>query len=89
MSMTLLPAKKGTCVHCATEHGENDPHNFQSLFWGMRFKMKYGRDPTHADCVGHLSAKIRALYREVLPRHGIEWTEPEGDPVCEPYAMSK
>lgn len=88
--LTPLPAKAGTCVHCATEHGKDDPHNFQSIFWGIRFKMRWGRDPTHADCVAHLSPRIQTAYREVLLlRYDIEWTEPKGEPVSEPYEVSK
>lgn len=44
---------------CATEHGENQPHNYWSLFYGMRFKLRYGRDATHADAIAHLSAEYR------------------------------
>ncbi len=84
--MMLMPAAPGTCVHCATVHSENDPHNFQSVFWGMRFKMKWGRDPTHADCVAHLSEPIQLRYRSVLKKFGIDWTEPNGEPIREPYA---
>lgn len=86
MGMMLLPAAPGTCVHCATAHGEGSPHNFQSIFYGMRFKMKWGRDPTHADCVAHLPEEVRLRYREVLPDFGIEWTEPDSEPIREPYA---
>ena len=82
--MTLLPAAPGTCVHCATAHGENDPHNFQSIFYAVRFNMKWGRSPTHADCVAHLSEEIKQRYRQVLPEFGVEW----GEPIAEPYAES-
>ena len=85
-TMMLMPAAPGTCVHCATAHGEHDPHNFQSLFWGMRFQMKWGRQPTHADCVAHLPESRQAQYREALSELGIAWTEPNGEPISEPYA---
>ena len=84
--MMLMPARPGACVHCATKHGEHDPHNFQSVFWGMRFKMKWGRDPTHADCVAHLSGERQTCYRAALVQLGIEWTEPDGEPIREPFA---
>ncbi len=85
----LLPAATGTCAQCATEHGPDDPHNFQSIFWGMRFKMAHGRDPTHADCVAHLPASIQEAYRKILPKFGVDWTEPKGDPISEPYSVSE
>ena len=87
--LTLMPAKRGTCAFCATEHGELDPHNFQSLFYGVRFVAKYGRDPTHADCVAHLPEARRTAYRAVLPRFDVEWTEPDGEAISEPYAVSE
>lgn len=86
--MTLLPAKAGTCAYCATKHGEHDPHNFQSLSYGVRFLAQYGRDLTHADCVAHLSAKRRQAYRDVLPRFSLDWSEPVGEPISEPYLLS-
>ena len=87
-SMKMLPAPPGTCVHCATKHGENDPHNWWSLFYGMRFKMKWGRDHTHADCVAHLPPECREAYREALREHGYEWTQ-NGEPIREPYAEAE
>ncbi len=83
--LNLLPAKAGTCVHCATFHGVNDPHNYFSVFYGMRFLMTHSRDATHADCVAHLSDAIKAVYRAVIERRGLPWTEPPGEPVAEPY----
>lgn len=85
----VLPAKPGTCVHCATEHDEHGPHNLWSLFYGTRFLQKWGRNPTHADCAAHLTPERRRAYRRVLGNMGIEWTLPtDGDPIREPYAES-
>jgi hypothetical protein len=87
--MMLLPAAPGTCVHCATDHGAHDPHNFQSIFYGMRFLMKWGREFTHADCVAHLTEQRQLHYRQVLAEFGIEWTEPDGKPIREPYEKAE
>ena len=84
----LMPAAPGTCVQCATPHGEHDPHNFHSLFWWIRFKMKWGREPTQADCVAHLPEVLRVRYREILSELGFPWTQPDGEPIREPYAES-
>jgi hypothetical protein len=86
--MMMLPAKAGTCAYCATAHGENDPHNFQSVFYGMRFLGTFDRDVTHADCVAHLPEARRGLYRKALEEFGLTWTEPEGEPISEPYVES-
>jgi len=87
--MRLLPARSGTCVHCATAHGEHDPHNFWSLFYHVRFSAKWRRNATHADCVGHLPESTQRRYRSALEQQGHEWSEPEGTRACEPYARSE
>lgn len=86
--MMLLPAKAGTCAYCATAHGKNDPHNFQSVFYGMRFRGTFGRDVTHADCVAHLPKATQELYRTAMKTFDLTWTEPEGDAISEPYVES-
>lgn len=65
-TMMMLPAAPGTCVHCATNHREHEPHNWWSIFYGMRFRMQYGRDATHADCVAHLPEETRCFYKKAL-----------------------
>lgn len=92
-SMKILPAASGTCCMCATAHGEYEPHNYWSLFYGMRFKLEYGRDVTHADAIAHLSggSSVRYCYKDVLAVAGRPWTEPpEGvEPIAEHYAESQ
>ncbi len=74
---------------CASRHEEHLGHNLWSLFYMMRFKIKYGRDPTHADTVAHLPPDLAGLWRQAVENAGHEWTEPEGDdPKAEPYAVS-
>lgn len=86
----LMPAKPGTCVHCATEHGEHQPHNYWSVYYQVRFVAKFRRDATHADCCAHLPEASRKLYRELVEAHGKKWSEPaEGQPIREPYAESE
>ena len=86
----ILPAPRGTCIQCATAHGEHDPHNWWSLYYHVRFRMKWNRAASHADCVGHLPESRRRLYRQALEKQGHEWSEPaEGEPASEPYAESE
>lgn len=63
----------------------------------MRFKMKYGRDATHADACEHLRRETTAdgfdkfvrQYIAALREHGKEWSSPaDGEPIAEPYAES-
>ena len=86
----ILPAAPGTCAFCATAHDEQHPHNWWSVFYAMRFRLKWGRDATHADAVAHLPKPIRDAYRRVLAERGHRWTEPPADcgPVAEPYKES-
>ena len=85
--MMLMPVdtSDGKCGECATKHEPEMPHNAQSLFYGMRFKMRYGREGTWADALAHCSPEVQEYWRTQLGHAGA-WTEPpEGvDPISEP-----
>lgn len=87
-TIKMLPAKAGTCAMCATDHKEYEAHNLTSLFYGMRFKMKYGRDPTWSDCCAHLTEQQQAMWREALEGLGHVYTIAE-NPIAEPYAVNE
>lgn len=89
-SMMILPAKKGTCAMCATDHPPHLPHNLQSVHYGVRFKMKYGRDPTWADASAHCTEEVTAQWAAKMEEMGHEFTYPEdgSDPIAEPYAIA-
>ena len=80
--MMLLPAKKGHCQVCAVQHPPEAPHNAQSLFYGMRFKGKYGRDVTWADAVAHCPDEVQNVWEAEL-RKRKAWTETPS-PISEP-----
>lgn len=61
---TLLPARAGTCPQCATVHAPELPHNFHSVYWGVKFKLEHGRDPTRADAFAHCSDELKAWWTE-------------------------
>jgi len=90
----MLPAKRGTCSMCATKHRENEAHNLQSLFYGMRFLMKWGRDATWQDAVAHLQPEQQRQWllvaMEMYRTNGLTWTAllPDVDPIAEPYVES-
>lgn len=86
--MKILPARRGTCAMCATDHKEHEAHNLTSLFYGMRFKMKYGRDPTWSDCCAHLPEQLQAAWREAVENVGQQWTTTD-DPIAEPYCVNE
>lgn len=96
MKGMLLPPKEGHCRICAVKHEPDMPHDATSLFYGVRFKMRYGREGTWADAVAHLPPERQALVRKAFEittervngEHGTAyvWTEPpEGvEPISEP-----
>jgi len=89
MNLRLMPARPGTCSVCATFHHPCHAHDLQSYFYGVRFKMKYGRDPTWADACAHLTEEQRRAWRSAMSDVGLEWSEPSyGDPIADPYAVS-
>ena len=86
--LTLLPVAAGRCAHCASLHGPDDPHDMGSVFYGMRFLTRHGRDATYADAVAHLSPLDRESHQAVMEHIGLTWTEPDGEPISEPYVVS-
>jgi hypothetical protein len=70
---------------CATAHEPELPHNQQSLFYGMRFRMEHGRDSTWADACAHCTPTMRANWKRELNEIG-RWTQPKGKakPIAEP-----
>lgn len=81
-TMSLLPPAPGLCQVCAVQHKPDAPHNAQSLYYGMRFKMLHDRDVTWSDAVAHCSAEVRAFWERNL-RELKGWSE-AADPIAEP-----
>lgn len=88
-SIKMLPAARGTCCMCARDHAETYPHDFESVFYQVRFRLKYGRDATQADAAAHCDEQIRQAWKQILrEQFGVEWTQPRDGaaPIAEPYA---
>lgn len=64
--LKLLPPKSNLCQECATEHNLNEPHNKDSLYYQMHFKIKYGRFPNWEDAMAHCDERTKQLWREEL-----------------------
>jgi hypothetical protein len=90
VSMSMLPARAGTCAHCASVHTPDFPHNYWSLFYQMRFRMQYGRDATHADATAHCDPDMISRYRIALSSvANLAWNSPpDCEPIAEPYVLS-
>jgi len=68
----LLPPAPGKCPVCAdNKHGDDVPHNRDSLFYCMWFNATYGRSPTWADAALLCSSETRALWRGYLIDAGV------------------
>ncbi len=81
----LLPPPEGHCRICAVKHEPHIPHNAQSVFYQMRFAMRYGRAGTWADAIAHCSPEVQSYFRAGLDDRKA-WTEPPAgvDPISEP-----
>jgi len=68
-TMMLLPPPKDRCQECATKHEPELPHNAQSLYYGVAFKIVHGVDPTWGNALEHCTPEMRAMWeRELLAR---------------------
>lgn len=80
----LLPPPPGHCRICARKHPPADPHDAQSLFYGMRFKMRYGREGTWADAIAHCSEEMQKYWIAALTKAGAYTEPPPGvTPIAE------
>ncbi len=70
--MSMLPAKEGTCEHCAVAHEPEAPHNAQSLFYQMRFFNEHNRWPTWLDALAHCSEKTKDQWTTHLKELGVD-----------------
>lgn len=70
--MFLLPPAPDVYQECAAKHEPEMPHNQQSLYYQMAFKIKHGRSPTWADAMAHCSDEMKAAWTEELKKLGVE-----------------
>ena len=70
--MILLPPRSDVCQECARDHDPRLPHDKQSLYYQVKFKMEHGRGATWADAMGHCSDEIKAAWTDGLKKFGIE-----------------
>ncbi len=71
-TMTLLPPKADKCQECAVDHKPEDPHNAQSLYYHVNFKMKNGRDPSWLDAYAHCTDEMKNHWRTHLMQMGVD-----------------
>lgn len=69
--MMLLPPAPHLCQICATEHEPHLPHNAQSIFYQMKFKMDHGREATWSDALAHCDREMKIFWKQQLAEHDI------------------
>lgn len=69
MEGIILP-KSDVCQECAVKHRADEPHNLQSLYYQMQFRLKYNRQPTWEDAMAHCEERIKKMWREELTKLG-------------------
>lgn len=64
--LKMAPPPPHYCQECAVIHAPEEPHDKDSLYYGMMFHVKTGRWPTWSDAWAHCTPKVREGYRAVL-----------------------
>lgn len=84
-SMHLLPPSKNVCPVCAIKHPSDQPHDYESLYYQMRFRMAHGRDATWADAMAHCTTEVQERWKRALESFGIRFTGPaDGEVIADP-----
>jgi len=71
MVMMLLPPEPHLCQECATDHEPTAPHNPQSMYYEVKFRMEHGRAPTWEDAMAHCSDEVKAQWTTQLAKFGV------------------
>lgn len=68
----LMSPAPHLCQECAVAHMSSQPHNRDSLFYGVYFQRKHGRRPTWADAMAHCTEATKAAWVRELKLRGVE-----------------
>lgn len=68
---SLLPPTPGSCPKCAGVHGEQLPHNRDSLYYQYSFYRSHGRWPKWIDAMSHCSEQMQKFWIENLKEKGV------------------
>lgn len=50
--LMVIAPRPGSCPECGVEHGRDEPHEWRSVYFRMRFYRKNGRMPTRENAGG-------------------------------------
>lgn len=71
-AMILLPPAPGACQVCAAKHEPQEPHNAESLYWGMCAKMKGQPSPTWKAALAHCAPATKKIWKAELRKRGVK-----------------
>ncbi len=71
-SMMLLPPLPHKCQTCATLHEPHLPHNAQSLYYQMKYKMETGKEPNWKTAMSHCSTEMKKIWLAHLKDIGVD-----------------
>lgn len=74
----LLPPAPDLCQECGYKHNPKLPHNVQTMYYQVAFKMNHGRAVTWKDAVKHCEPQIQEQWERLLRVQGA-WTEPASE----------
>ena len=58
----ILPPRPGGCKICGARHRPEEPHEYSSLYYKVKFYGSYRRFPTREDAAAHCPDAVRAAY---------------------------
>lgn len=71
VGMTVLPPAAHLCQTCAGDHPAEFPHNRQSLFYEVAFRIEHDRAPTWGDAMAHCTPEMQAQWTAGLAQRGV------------------
>lgn len=70
--LMLMSPAPGRCQVCATKHEPKLPHNAQSIYYQMKFKMETGKEPSWKTAMAHCTARVKRLWTAQLKEMGVD-----------------
>jgi hypothetical protein len=70
--LMMLPPAPDKCQTCAVKHPPADPHNAQSLYYQMKYKMDTGNEPSWLTAMAHCTPEMKAMWISLLKEMGVD-----------------
>lgn len=86
--LSLLKPHPDVCQVCAADHGEQEPHNPESLYWQVARRSEGLPPATWEDAMAHCSMEVQNVWKEALAEYGFVcpecdgWKKDASDYIC-------